>query len=116
MAKSPEHSAYDYGTPTAATRRVFDTLVEGIGSASIDLGQPSSMEMAKTGSRVVLDNLAATVVHDLVTSGLMVPSVPATLDDEQPRMTAENYRLTCPHCGHTIGLGDDGVCTNESCT
>ena len=79
MAKSPEHSAYDYGTPTAATRRVFDTLVEGIGSASIDHGEPTTMEMAKTGSRVALDNLAASIVHDLVTSGLMVPSIPDDL-------------------------------------
>lgn len=79
MAKTPEHSAFDYGTPQAATRQVFDTLVEGIGSASIDSGQPSSIELAKTGSKVVLDNLAASIVHDLITSGLMVPSIPDDL-------------------------------------
>lgn len=80
MAKSPEHAAYEYGTPTAATVRVFESLREGLGSAAIDTGQPTTVLLAKSGARVVLDNLAAAIVHDLVTSGLMVPSVPDTYE------------------------------------
>lgn len=73
-------AAWDYGTPQTPTEHVAATLRDCIGGANHD-GQ--AFEIASTGSRVVIDNVAAAVVHDLITSGAMVPVIPDTPPEQR---------------------------------
>ena len=68
-------AAWDYGTPQAPTEQVAETLRDCLGNANHN---GRSFEIAATGSRVVIDNMAAAIVHDLLTSGVMVPVIPDT--------------------------------------
>lgn len=70
---SPGKSAWDYGLPQAAVETVGDAIRECVGSGNHD-GQ--AFTLAVTGSRVVITNMAAAIVHDLITSGAMTPAVP----------------------------------------
>lgn len=76
---SPGRTAWDYGIPQAAVESVDATLREGIG-----LRNEPTFELAANGSRVVVSNLAAAIVHDLITSGAMAPSTPDVPPEPRP--------------------------------
>lgn len=70
MSTDPKTSAWDYGTPQQATEVVEACIRESLG---VSFGV--TFELAATGSRVHISNLAAAIVHDLVTTGAMVPTI-----------------------------------------
>jgi hypothetical protein len=74
MKLTPGKSAWDYGTPQHATEVVEACIREALGMWPRLEGQ-TTFELV-TGSRVVISNLAASIVHDLVTSGAMLPAIP----------------------------------------
>lgn len=75
MAKRgrPKHSAYDYGTPEHATVVTYDAMVD----AFEPFVEDGLLTLGNTGHvQVYLGNLAAGIVHDLITTGALTAPMP----------------------------------------
>ncbi|MGH3500732.1 MAG: hypothetical protein ACRDQA_07520 [Nocardioidaceae bacterium] len=100
---NPGKSAWDYGLPQQAVEVATASLTEAIGCCT-DLAN---------GTHLIIPNIAAGIIHDLLTSGAMSPAIPDVPPPAREKLMARvftaKYGGRCPRCGDPIEPGVDEI-------